>query len=346
MFTVPVWPNISGLEKFQGEAFHSARWNHAYDLTNKKVAVIGSAASAVQFVPEIAPRVEQLHLFQRTPNWVVPKNNLDYSDAELAEFGANPARLQASREKIYQQWNALCTFQNRELLQRIEQAGMENISVVEDPDIRKKLTPSYPFGCKRPLFSDLFYPVFNRANVELVTEPIASIHEDALATTDAVVRKVDCIIYATGFETTTYLASIGVKGRGELSLEHAWHDGPQAYLGVSIAGFPNLFMLYGPNTNQGSILFMIEQQCDYIVRKISRMQEQGFAWMEVRPEVMEGFNEQLQKDIAAVAVWQANCGNDFYYRSASGRWVTQWPHSMEEYRVTIREPDDFCYAAG
>ncbi len=340
MFNNIVWPQIDGIADFGGDYFHSARWDHQVSLAGKRVGVIGVAASAIQFVPQIAPEVGQLTLFQRTANWVVPKDNEPYSEAQLAHYRNNPAAVQASRDAIYDTWNTLCTFQQKDVLAEIEKAGLERIAAVTDPVTREKLTPHHPFGCKRPLFSDLYYPVFNRDNVALVTDDIAAITTTGVRTADGASHEFDVLIYSTGFETTTYLNAIDVTGRAGRSLRQAWDDGAQAYLGITTSGFPNLFMLYGPNTNQGCILFMLERQVDCIVRQLQRMDSENLAWIDVRSEVMTAFNEQLQKDIQAVDVWQASCGNEFYYRAGhSGRLVTQWPLSMDDFTAHTARVD-------
>ena len=343
MFNNLVWPSIPGMDEFQGTTFHSARWDHSHDLQGKRVGVIGIAASAIQFVPEIASKVAQLYLYQRTANWVVPKDNVPYTQEQLDHFRQNPSVVQENRADIYNMWNTLCTFNDKKLLAEIEKSGLERLAVVEDPDVRRKLTPNHPFGCKRPLFSDVYYPVFNRDNVELLTDTIEKITPSSIVTVDGETRDVDTIIYSTGFETTTYLSALEVTGRDGQRLKDAWSDGAQAYLGMTTAGFPNLFMLYGPNTNQGSILFMLERQCDYITRQLKRMDEEKLAWMDIRPDVMTTFNDQLQKDISRVDVWQADCGNDFYYRASSGRFVTNWPYTMDEFTARTTQADVDAY---
>lgn len=346
MFNNLVWPTIPGIHDFKGTYFHSARWNHQHDLRGKRVGVIGIAASAIQFVPEIADKVGQLHLFQRTANWVVPKGNTPYTEEDLKTFRAHPEIVSKSREDIYQNWNTLCTFQDKKVLAKIEQDGLERLAVVKDPEVRRKLTPTHPFGCKRPLFSDVYYPVFNRDNVHLIAEGIEKVTANGIVTVDGKVHEVDTIIYSTGFETTTYLAALDVTGRGGKPLKDAWSDGAQAYLGITTSGFPNLFMLYGPNTNQGSIIFMLERQVEYIMRQVKRMEAEKIAWLDVRPEVMTAFNNELQKDISKVDVWQAQCGNDFYYRSSSGRLVTQWPHSMDTFVERTTQADSQAFEVG
>ena len=344
MFNKIVMPSITGVDGFEGRSFHSARWEHDYDLRGKRVGVIGIAASAIQFVPEIAPLVGQLHLYQRTANWVVPKGNTPYTDEELDHFRQNSNAVQDSRDEIFKTWDTLCTFQDKATLAEIERGGLKSLEVVEDEVVRRKLTPNHPFGCKRPLFSDVYYPVFNRVNVELLTEKIARINANSIVTVDGESRDVDAIIFSTGFETTTYLAALEVTGRGGRSLEDAWSDGAQAYFGVTTTGFPNLFMLYGPNTNQGCILYMLERQVEYIMRQIQRMDDENLAWIDLRPDVMASFNVQVQEDISGVDVWQADCGNDFYYRSSTGRLVTQWPNTMTAFaEQSVQSSDAEAY---
>lgn len=343
MFNDLVWPKIPGIETFEGHYWHSARWDHSHDVTGERVGVIGIAASAVQFAPQLAPIARELRLFQRTANWVVPKANTPYTAARIEEFRRRPELVQQSREEIYAVWNTLATFGDKQVLADIERAGLARIAEVRDPRVREKLTPNHPFGCKRPLFSDLYYPIFNRDNVELVTENIECITDQGILTADGMEHELDTIIYSTGFHTTSYLTALDVTGRNGLAIAEAWRDGAQAYLGVSTSGFPNLFMLYGPNTNQGSILFMLERQVEYMMRQVRRIMDEDLAWIDIRRDVMDAYNEQLQRDIANVDVWQAACGNEFYYRAASGRFVTQWPHSMDEFRARTSRPNPGDY---
>lgn len=340
MFNDIVWPEIDGLHDFEGTYFHSARWNHDHDLSGERVGVVGIAASAIQFVPEIARKVSELHLYQRTANWVVPKPNTPYTAQELEAFIEDPSKVKKSRDEIYDVWNTLATFGDKAVLAEIERSGLERLAEVNDPEVRRKLTPDHPFGCKRPLFSDLYYPTFNRDNVELITEDIAQVSASGIHTVDGGFRELDTIIYSTGFYTTRYLATMDVTGRRGVSIEDAWSDGAQAYLGMNTSGFPNLFMLYGPNTNQGCILFMLERQCDYVMRQLHRLQDENLSWMDIRPEVMNAFNQKIQDDINRVEVWQANCGHDFYYRAGPNRrFVTQWPHSMDDFTEATTAPD-------
>lgn len=341
MFNELARPEIPGLAEFAGTYFHSARWRWDHDLGGERIAVIGSAASAVQFVPEIVKQAAQVHLFQRTANWVMPKLDDPYTDEQLERFRSDPEASLGLRREIYQQVDTGMTFSDPEALAKTEAAGLAAIEVVRDPELRRKLRPDHPFGCKRPLISNDYYAAFNRANLELVTEPIARIERDAVVTADGRARRVDTLILATGFSTTRYLSAIDVRGRGGRRIDDAWSDGARAYLGVTTAGFPNLFMLYGPNTNNGSILAMIESQVDYALRQIERIAAEELAWLDVRSEPMEQYNDEIQRAIAGVAVWQAGCTG--YYRTPSGRVVTQWPYSMTEFRDRTSKPDADAY---
>jgi cation diffusion facilitator CzcD-associated flavoprotein CzcO len=213
--------------------------------------------------------------------------------------------------------------------------------VVENPELRRKLRPQHPLGCKRPLLSNHYYPAFNRPNLELITDSIARLTREAVVTVDGQERRVDRLIFATGFSTTKYLSAIDVTGREGRHIDQAWTDGARAYLGITTAGFPNLFMLYGPNTNNGSILSMLESQVNYVLKKIQKIANEDLAWIDIRPEPMERYNEEVQRAIAGVKVWQADCNG--YYRTPGGRVVTQWPYSMSEFqnRTTHPEADVF-----
>jgi cation diffusion facilitator CzcD-associated flavoprotein CzcO len=337
MFNGLSLPHIEGLDTFAGTCFHSARWDWDHDLSGETVGVIGSAASAVQFVPEIVKQAGQVHLFQRTANWVMPKEDDAYTEEQLAQFRATPEISTAIRDEIFRRVDAGMTFSDPAALAEMEAAVLQSIEGVQDPELRRKLRPQHPFGCKRPLLSNDYYPAFNRPNLELVTDEIARITKDAVATVDGRTRPVDTLILATGFSATKYLSAIDVRGRGGRRIDDAWNDGARAYLGITTAGFPNLFMLYGPNTNNGSILTMIESQAAYALRQIQRIASEGLAWIDVRFEPMERYNDEVQKAIGRVEVWQADCNG--YYRSPSGRIVTQWPFSMTEFRERTEKPD-------
>jgi len=344
MFREPTPPDIEGVDSFAGSMFHSAQWDERHDLTGEHVGIIGSAASAVQLTPEVAQTARQVHLFQRTANWVLPKPDAAYTEEQLAHFRAHPESAARVRAEIYRHMDAGMTFEDPVVLAEQEAAGLAAIEVVRDPQVRAKLRPQHPFGCKRPLFSNAYYAAFNRPNLELVTEPIERITERGLRTVDDVERRVDTIVLATGFETTRYASVIDLVGRGGRHIADVWEDGAEAYLGITTAGFPNLFMLYGPNTNNGSILTMIEYQVAHIVKQLERMRDEDLAWIDVKPGPMAAYNEELQEKIKKIDVWQADCSG--YYRSRTGRIVTQWPFSMTEYGRRTRTIEVEAFETG
>ena len=344
LFNLPVRPKIAGLDEFAGTMFHSARWNHDHDLSGETVAVIGSAASAVQFIPEIAKTVGHLDIYQRTPNWVRPRGG-PYTDEQRARFRADPAVVQAERDTIWHWVNTLQTYSNEDAQRESVAVCLEHLKIVADPETRARLTPDHQFGCKRPLISNDWYPTFNRPNVALVTDAIARVTSAGIVTVDGTERPADAIILATGFDTARFLSAIPVTGRGGRRLADAWVDGAEAYLGITVSGFPNLFMLYGPNTNNGSIIFQIECQVGYALAQIRRMGEQNIAWIDVKPAAMADYNRQLQGDMDTVSVWRAG-GCSEYYRDASGKIVTQWPHGMDTYRDRTATPDPDAYEHG
>jgi cation diffusion facilitator CzcD-associated flavoprotein CzcO len=341
MFNELSWPDIDGLHDFAGTLFHSAQWDADHDLTGRHVAVIGSAASAVQFVPEIRTTAGQVYLFQRTANWVSPKLDTPYTEEQLAAFRADPTPLLEFRAQVEDAMNKGMTFANADKIALAVAAVEAAIARVDDPLTREKLRPQHPYGCKRPLMSNVYYPAFNEPNLELVTDEIVRITPSSVVTSDGAERRVDTIILATGFAATRYLSAIDVVGRAGVHITDAWNDGAAAYLGMTTAGFPNLFMLYGPNTNNGSILTMLEFQVDHVLGHLRRLSEHDLAWVDVRPEAMARHNDDVQQAIAGVPAWNENCNG--YYRSPSGRIVTQWPFSMTEFRdrTAVVDPDDF-----
>jgi cation diffusion facilitator CzcD-associated flavoprotein CzcO len=344
MFNDLVYPDIEGRDAFEGNAFHSARWDWDVDLAGKRIAVIGSAASAVQIVPEIVKSARQVHLFQRTANWVLPKEDVPYTPEQLEAFRRDPALLDAQRDETYRRIDEGMTFEDQAQLAEMERLGLQALEQVEDPAVREKLRPQHPYGCKRPLLSNEFYPAFNRPNLELVTEPIERITKTGVRTADGREREVDLIVYATGFSATKYLSALDVTGRAGRHIDDAWHDGANAYLGITTAGFPNLFMLYGPNTNNGSILEMIEHQTSHVLRHVQRIAQEGLAWVDVKPEAQAAYNEKVQAAIAEIPVW--NHAVNGYYRSASGRVVTQWPFSMTDFKNMTEKLDLEAFEVG
>ena len=332
MFTAHQYPDVPGRDRFEGTQFHTADWPREHDFTDERVGVIGTAASAVQMIPEIAGDVGELHVFQRRPQWVLPKEDEPFSHDEIESFVNDDAVVAAERARIRQNLEAFITFSDPEVLERAETAGLRNLEVVDDPVVRAKLTPDMAYGCRRPLASNLYYPVFNRPNVDLETRAIEAITAHGVRIADEEIA-LDTIIYATGFQTTRYLSCIDVFGVDGLSIHDAWADGAQAMLGITTAGFPNLFMLYGPNTNNGSILEMLEHQVDYSIARIQQLMARGATRIELTGSAMATYNDRLQQDLDRIGVWQGACGG--YYRAAGGFIVTQWPHTMDEYQAYL-----------
>lgn len=341
MFGELKYPDIDGRDSFQGVAMHTGRWDDSVDLTGKRVGVIGSAASAVQSIPEIAKVAGHLSVFQRSPNWVLPKQDVEHTVEQLEAFSSDPQALLDYHNGIMAFLGPSIPFTNPEMNAIAEWVAACAIEEVEDPEVRKKLTPSTPWGCLRPLFSNDYYPTFNRPDVTLVTDAIERITPTGIVTADGTEHQLDVIVFATGYHVDKFASRIPITGRGGLPLADAWVDGAQAYLGVTTSGFPNLFMLYGPNTNQGSLIPMIETQVQYVVKTLQAMDEAGVGWVDVKREVMDDYNERLQAALAEIEVWQGGCSH--YYLSESGRMVTQYPWSMWDYRESVAtvDLDDF-----
>jgi cation diffusion facilitator CzcD-associated flavoprotein CzcO len=347
LFNQPAYPDIAGVADFAGAAFHSARWNHDFDLAGKRVAVIGTGCSAAQFVPEIAGTVEKLTAFLRTPQFIVPKDEKVYSAEERERFQRRPLLRSLDRIKTYITFERRFRVQTDENIRRAaEQASLAFLArEVTDPDKRAKLTPSYRFGCKRTIQSNTYLAALNRANVEIVTTAIARIVPQGIATQDGVVHPLDAIIFGTGFRPSEYLSPLRVTGLGGRELNAAWRNGAEAYLGITVAGFPNFFLIYGPNTNTAnSIVVMIEGQISYILKCIRSLGRRRARFMTVRAEVQARFNDELQRVISGT-VWGSGCRA--YFVNATGRVVTQWPKASRFYRWAVRKlrPQDFSFTS-
>ncbi|MGB8391133.1 flavin-containing monooxygenase, partial [Mycobacterium sp.] len=330
LFGSPKLPDIEGLTAFGGTLMHTAQWDHGIDLTGKKVAVIGTGASGVQVVPELAKIADRVTVFQRTPPWMVPKDDRPYSATELARFQRNPLAVRRARWQIWKfQHDNTATFADDPVVAARTQIAMSFLErTVVDVQLRRALTPDYPFRCKRVLLGDEYYRALLKDTVELVTDPVARIAETSVITAAGREVDVDVIVLATGFETSRYLSGIDVIGARGQRLHERWGDDPSAYLGVAVSGFPNFFMLYGPNTNQGgnSIVYILEAGARLVASAVSRLARRG-GYVEVRPQVEKHYNEQLSADLERT-IW-TQC--DSYFRSPTGRIVTQWPYTELEY---------------
>ncbi|MDB4966793.1 MAG: putative monooxygenase [Myxococcales bacterium] len=342
----PALPRLDGLETFGGVTFHSARWNHDYELTGKRVAVVGTGASAVQFVPEIVPRVAQLSLFQRSAPYVIPKPDRVYGAISRALLGRVPGLLALSRGRVYARNEArgLALLQFPSLLRLYVTLFRRHLARnISDPRLRARLTPDYPMGCKRILISNDYYPALAQPHVEVVTEEIERVVPRGIVTRDGRTRAVDAIIFGTGFTATQFLAPMAVRGLGGRLLDEAWRAGAEAYLGMTVSGFPNLFLLYGPNTNLGhnSIVYMLESQIAYVMQCLQALDAQELRYLDVRADVQHSFNEALQEQLER-SVWASGCTS--WYQTADGKQTNNWPGFTFTYRRRTRRPDFNAFA--
>lgn len=337
----PQLPDIAGRDSFAGPAFHSAQWNHNVDLTGKRVAVIGSAASAIQLIPEVAQVASHLDVFQRSPNWVLPRLDREVTAAERRLLATAPEVTLSEREHLYLSadvlfWQAFeYTEEGRAFYTEM---ALNHLKLqVPDAELRRKLTPDYPIGCKRILFADDYYPALMRPNVALVTAGIDRIVPAGVVTKDGVTHQADVLVYATGFETTGWHWSVDVTGRGGRKLRDQWQHGPEAYLGITVANFPNLYMTYGPNTNLGhnTITFMLERQAEYIAKCLETMRARDLSAIEVTQAAQDRFNRELQARLARTTWADPRCGS--WYKTADGRITQNWGGHTRDYRDATRE---------
>jgi len=337
----PYVPEITGLDRFQGPCFHSARWDHGVDLSGKDVAVVGNAASAIQLVPPLACETHQLTIFQRSANWMLPRFDRAYSEGEKRRFARFPWLAKLYRWWIWASFEARWPLfrRNRFLAARVARVAEQHMrEVVEDPGLQEELVPDYPIGGKRILISDDYYQTLNRDDVEVVTTGIDHLTEDAVVTGDGRRIRVDAVVLATGFESTSFLAPMSIQGLDGRTLETEWKDGARAYLGASVAGFPNFFMMYGPNTNLGhnSIVFMVECQTRYIMDCIRKLDAAGLAWIDLRQDVMDTYNARLQRELART-VWSET--ERSWYKTAAGVITNNWSGSTIRYWWKTRHAD-------
>ena len=341
----PVTPAIPGLDRFAGTIFHSARWDHRHDLTGERVAVVGTGASAIQFVPQIQPQVGQLILFQRTPPWIVPRLDRPVLARRRALYRALPLAQRLRRWQLYwrRELSAIAFVRQPERFADAEGIAARHLArQVPDPALRAKLTPNYRMGCKRILLSDDFYPALTRENVAVVTAQIREVRAHSIVAEDGTERPVDTIILATGFRATDPPFAAQVRGRDGRSLADAWRDGQRAYLGTTVAGFPNLFICLGPNTGLGhsSMIVMIESQVAYIRDALRTLARQNLAAVEVRADVQEAHNADVQRHMART-IWSTGCKS--WYLDAHGRNTTLWPGFTWQYRLKTRRFDAQSY---
>jgi len=303
----PSTPKFKGVESFKGSTFHSAEWDHSVILDGKKVAVIGNAASAVQFIPEVAKVAADLTIYQRSPNWILAKVDRPYADWEQRISAKYPFVAKLYRRFIWMlgEYGVLPAIKgNRFSRWVVKKACLANLNKhVSDPELRAKLTPEYPVGAKRVLFSDHYFPALTRDNVNLNMNGVDRIDGAGVVDTQGQLLEADVIIYGTGFQTNPFLADIDVRGIGQRSIREAWSEGAQAYLGVSTNGFPNLHLLYGPNTNLGhsSIIIMLEAQVNYIIQAMDQLDQLGKQSCDVKKDVEANYNKEIQRRLSHMA---------------------------------------------
>ncbi|AQG80168.1 flavin-containing monooxygenase [Spirosoma montaniterrae] len=340
-------PKLPGIETFTGPAFHTSNWNTSTDLTGKRVAVVGTGASAIQVVPAIAPKVAQLTVFQRTAPYVTPRQDRQTSAFEQRLFASIPLVRKAYRGAIF--WlNELTglSFLGNETLHKVGSsiARKHLETAISDPELRRKATPDYKMGCKRVLVSDDYYPALARPNVELVTDPIAEVRPNSLVTTDGTERPVDVLIYATGFTVASIVSDLSIRGRAGRKLFDEWlTTGPQAHYGITVSGFPNLLLLVGPNTGLGhnSIVHIIESQLNYMISYLDLLDRAGEGvFLDVRPDAQEAYNNTIQQRMIGT-VWASGCRS--WYMDAQGRNTTIWPALASTYRNATRRVNPADY---
>ncbi|MCU0273325.1 MAG: NAD(P)/FAD-dependent oxidoreductase [Acidimicrobiales bacterium] len=329
LLNVPRLPDLPGLDTFEGPAFHTARWEHEHDLTGKRVAVIGTGSSAIQLVPEVARIASKVLVFQREPGWIMPKGERDLTPEERAarrsRIGWRKERLQQLRRVEKGLWRAGTYRPGSKVNSAAEQMCRGYIDKVfaDRPDLKEAVTPTYPYWGKRVIFATTFYPALKRENVQLVPRAVERVTPTGVVDADGVEHDADVLVLATGFQPTNYLAHLQVVGRSGRELHDVWAGEPRAYLGITVPDFPNFFMLYGPGTNGGEIIWMLERQAEYMVRVVRRLRRGRISSVEVRGSFADRYDRWLQKAVRGTA-WEVS---NNYFTSRSGRIVTQWPYS-------------------
>jgi cation diffusion facilitator CzcD-associated flavoprotein CzcO len=343
--SAPSAPELPGIERFKGTVFHSAQWRHEHDLKGERVAVVGTGASAIQVVPAIQPQVGKLILFQRTPAWVVPRPDQPFSKRQRWFYRYVPFAQKLNRLWLYLTRElVVLAMVNPDLMRRGELMAKEHINAqVQDPTLREKLTPRYAMGCKRVLLSNEYYPALTQPNAEVVTEGITEVTETGIVTTDGQHHELDTIVLCTGFKVTNHPIAHRFLGRDGRSLAEHWQGGPGAYLGTSVTGFPNLFMLAGPYTGLGhnSLVYMLESQFTYILGALAALQARDAAAVEVERAVMDAFCEEMQQKLKGT-VWTSGCAS--WYLDSNGRNTSVWPTFTFRFRARTKQFDAVAYA--
>jgi cyclohexanone monooxygenase len=333
LFTQPVMPDLSEQEPFTGTVMHSSRWDHSIRLEGSRVAVLGTGSTASQLLPQIAKVAQKVYSVQRSPTWILPKPDRPYTDRERWMFAHVPFAKKLYRTRLWLRSEAnISVIENgSDKTHEFKALALKMLeSAVDDGELRRRLTPDHPMGCKRLVFSSEFIPALTQPNVEVVSSPAHSLRERSLVTEDGNELDVDVVVCATGYAAADYLGQIDVIGERGTTLRETWRDGAYAYLGMTVPGFPNFFMLYGPNTNVGSnsVVFMLEAQARYIVRALKHLRRRRKSYVALRHETMADFIAKIDEWMEGT-VWTTRCSN--YFRAANGRVVTQWPRSARAF---------------
>jgi len=341
----PLIPELPGLGTFRGRAFHSARWDHTFDLSGRRVAVVGTGASAIQFVPAIQPIVEKLYLFQRTPPWIIPRQQRVLGPRKHRLYRRFPALQRAVRGAIYLSREAFVLgFRRPGVMRLAETVARRHLEKsIADPALRAKLTPSWRIGCKRILLSNDYLPALAKPNVEVVTEGIAEVRPHSVVSADGVEREVDAIVFGTGFVPTDPPLAPHIRGRGGRSLAEAWAGSPKAHLGTTVAGFPNFFMLMGPNTGTGhtSVVYIIEAQIEHLLAALRHLRSTGAAALEPREEAQEAFVAAIDRRMEGTVWTSGGCRS--WYLDGTGRNSALWPDFTWRFRRRVARLDPAEY---
>lgn len=347
LFTQPVLPELVEDEVFTGTVLHSARWDHTVDLAGARVAVLGTGSTAAQLIPELAKVAAKVYSVQRSPTWILPKPDRRYTPAERWIFAHLPlaARLYRLRLWLRSEANIAVIEHGSDKTQQLRAVAQRLLEqTVADERLRATLTPDHPLGCKRLVFSSEYLAALSHDNVEVLSSPARRLRSRSLRTEDGRERDVDVVVCATGYAAADYLGQIDVVGENGVALREVWRDGAHAYLGVAVAGFPNFFMLYGPNTNVGSnsVIFVLEAQARYVVRALRHLRRRRRSYVAVRAEAMAEFVAKVDRWMSGT-VWTTRCSN--YFRAPNGRVVTQWPRSAGVFWAMTRRfrPADFTF---
>jgi cyclohexanone monooxygenase len=347
MFTRPLLPELPEQEPFTGTLMHTARWDHSVDLTGTRVAVLGTGSTASQLLPEVAKVAEKVYSVQRSPTWILPKPDRRYTDRERWVFTWIPFAKKFYRARLWlrSERNISVIENGSDKTQEFKDISLRYLEAsVADAELRAKLTPDHPLGCKRLVFATDYLSTLTQPHVEVVSSPARSLRARSLVTADGSELDVDVVLCATGYAATDYLGQIEVTGEGGKPLHDTWRDGAFAYLGMAVPGFPNFFMLYGPNTNVGSnsVIFVLEAQARYIVRALKHLRRSRKRYVAVRPDTVAAFLADIDRWMAGT-VWTTRCSN--YFRAPNGRVVTQWPRSAGAFWAMTRRfrPRDYTF---